>query len=180
MFYSQALGTFCKLPMHANISLKEYAAMKAAFAIALIVFSVPCIAQSPGKADVFSSAQIRSQLDQLAQQTTVKGSSGSTLADYGALAIKLSERTVSGGAEIHAHFDDVMLVTEGKATLVTGGDLIDAHSVSEGEIAGTGIRNGVIQSVATGDVIHIPAGTPHQLLIAAGTTYSALVIKVKQ
>jgi mannose-6-phosphate isomerase-like protein (cupin superfamily) len=154
--------------------------MKVAFAISLILFSVPCLAQSPGKAEVFSFAQIRSQLDQLAQQAGAKGSGGATLADYGALAIKLSERTVRGAAEIHAHFDDVMLVTEGKATLVTGGDLIDAHTVSEGEIAGSGIRNGISQSIMTGDVIHIPAGTAHQLLIAAGTTYGALVIKVRQ
>ena len=154
--------------------------MKVAFAIAVIVLSVSCPAQSPGKTEVFSSAQIRSQLDQLAQQAGIKGSGGSTLADYGALAIKLSERAVSGEAEIHAHFDDVMLVTEGKATLVTGGDLIGAHTVSDGEIAGSGICNGVVQSIAAGDVIHIPAGTPHQLLIAPGTTYSALVIKVKQ
>lgn len=154
--------------------------MKAAAALAFVVVSVPCLAQSPGKAEVFSSAQIRFELDHLAQQATAKGSSGSTLGDYGALAIKLSERTVSGGAEIHAHFDDVMLVTEGKATLVTGGHLIDAHTVSEGEIAGSGIHSGTAQPIATGDVIHIPAGTPHQLLIAPGTTYSALVIKVKQ
>lgn len=154
--------------------------MKLAFAIGLIVFSLPCVAQSPGKADVFSSAQIRSQLDQLAQQAGNKGTGSATLADYGALAIKLSERTISGGAEIHTHLDDVMVVTEGKATLVTGGDLIESHTVSDGEIAGTGIRNGVTQSIATGDVIHIPAGTPHQLLIAPGTAYSALVIKVKQ
>lgn len=154
--------------------------MKSVLAIALIVFSAPCIAQSPGKAEVFSSTTIRNQLDQLTQQSSAKGSGGATLADYGALAIKLSERSVSGAAEIHAHFDDVMVVTEGKATLVTGGDLIDAHTVGDGEIAGTAIRNGVIQSIATGDVIHIPAGTPHQLLIPLGATYSALVIKVKQ
>jgi quercetin dioxygenase-like cupin family protein len=179
MLHDRALELIYGPPMRLNISLKENPSMKVAFALLLIVFSASCLAQSPGKAEVFSSAQIRSQFDQLAQQASTKGSGGSTLADYGTLAIKLSERTVSGGAEIHAHFDDVMLVTEGKATLVTGGDLIDAHTVSEGEIAGSSIHNGIVQSVVTGDVIHIPAGTPHQLLIAPGTTYSALVIKVK-
>jgi uncharacterized RmlC-like cupin family protein len=154
--------------------------MKVTFAIALVVFSIPCFAQSADRAQVFSSAQIRSQLDQLAQQAGAKGGGTSILADYGALAIKLSERNASGGAEIHAHFDDVMLVTDGKATLVTGGDLIDAHTVSDGEIAGSGIRNGTTQPIATGDVIHVSAGTPHQLLIAPGTTYSAVVIKVKR
>lgn len=154
--------------------------MKLPFAIAFALFALPCTAQSPGKAEVFSSAQIHDQLVQLAQQGKAKGSSGSTLGDYGTHAIKLSERTVSGGAEVHAHFDDVMIVMEGRATIITGGDLIDAHAGSNGESTGSGIRNGITQRIATGDIVHIPAGTPHQLLIAPGTAYSALVIKVKE
>jgi mannose-6-phosphate isomerase-like protein (cupin superfamily) len=154
--------------------------MKLAIAMALAIFALPCTAQSPGKAEVFSSTQIRDQLVQLAQQGRAKGSSGSTLGDYGTHAIKLSERTVSGGAEIHAHFDDVMIVMEGKATLITGGELIDAHTGNNGESTGSGIRNGTVQPIATGDIVHVPAGIPHQLLIAPGTGYSALVIKVRE
>ena len=154
--------------------------MNFAIAIALAIFAIPCNAQSPGKAEVFSAANVQGQLVQLAQQGKAKGSSGSTLGDYGTHAIKLSERTVSGGAEVHAHFDDVMIVMEGKATLITGGELIDSHLGSNGESTGSGIRNGIIQPIATGDIVHVPAGVPHQLLIAPGTTYSALVIKVKE
>ncbi len=154
--------------------------MKFAIAIALMIFSIPALAQSQGKAQVFTSAKVHGQLAQLAEQARIKGSSGSTLGDYGSHALKLSERTVDGGAEIHAHFDDVMLVIEGKATLITGGTVIDAHTGADGETRGAGIRNGVAQIIAAGDVIHIPAGVPHQLLIPSGTTYSALVIKVKE
>jgi mannose-6-phosphate isomerase-like protein (cupin superfamily) len=154
--------------------------MKLAFALALAALSTPCFAQSPGKAEIFSSTQLRDQLVQLAQQAKAKGSSGSTLGNYGTHALMLSERTASGGAEIHAHFDDVMLVMDGKATLITGGDVIDAHVGNNGETTGSSIHNGVVQTIAAGDVVHIPAGTPHQLQIAPGTTYSALVIKVKE
>jgi mannose-6-phosphate isomerase-like protein (cupin superfamily) len=154
--------------------------MKFVFLLVLAAFSLPCLTQSPGKAEVFSSTQLRDQFVQLAQLAKAPGSSGSTLGDYGTHALKLSERTASGGAEIHAHFDDVMLVMHGKAKLITGGDVIDAHAGSNGETTGSGIRNGVVQTIAEGDLIHIPAGTPHQLLIAPGTTYSALVIKVKE
>ncbi|MGO9337580.1 MAG: cupin domain-containing protein [Terracidiphilus sp.] len=154
--------------------------MKLTIAIALAIFALPSLAQSPGKAEVFSSGQIHDELMKLAQEGNAKGSGGSTLGDYGTHAIKLSERTVSGGAEVHAHFDDIMIVMEGKATLITGGELIDAHTGSNGESTGSGIRNGITQSIATGDIVHVPAGLPHQLLISPGIAYSALVIKVKE
>jgi mannose-6-phosphate isomerase-like protein (cupin superfamily) len=154
--------------------------MKFSAVIALAVLSIVCKAQSPGKAEIFSSVQIHGQLAQLALQAKASGSSGSTLGDYGTHALKLSERTASGGAEIHAHFDDVMLVMEGKAQLITGGEVLGAHSGANGETTGSGIRSGTVQTIVAGDLVHIPAGTPHQLIIAPGTTYSALVIKVKE
>jgi mannose-6-phosphate isomerase-like protein (cupin superfamily) len=154
--------------------------MKLAVMLALTAFPIPGLAQSPVKAEVFPSSQLHNQLLQLSQQAKATGSSGATLGDYGTHSLMLSERTANGGAEIHAHFDDVMLVMEGKATLITGGELIDAHAGGNGETKGSGIRNGIVQPIAAGDLVHIPAGTPHQLLIAPGTTYSALVIKVKE
>jgi mannose-6-phosphate isomerase-like protein (cupin superfamily) len=147
--------------------------MKLAIVIVLTAFTVPCLAQTSGKAEVFHAAQI-------SRQAKAKGSSGSTLGDYGTHALKLNERTASGGAEIHAHFDDVILVMEGKATLVTGGELVDPHAGTNGETTGSGIRDGIVQSISTGDLVHIPAGTPHQLIIPPGGTYNALVIKVKE
>jgi mannose-6-phosphate isomerase-like protein (cupin superfamily) len=116
----------------------------------------------------------------LVDEAKAKGSSAYVLGDYGTHAIRLSARTASGGGEIHAHFDDVMVVTEGTATLITGGTVIDPHTASDGEIRGTGIQNGVSRTISVGDVIHIPAGTPHQLIVALGTAYSYIVIKVKE
>jgi mannose-6-phosphate isomerase-like protein (cupin superfamily) len=154
--------------------------MKFVVVIALAIFSMPNFAQSAGKAEVFTSAQIRDQFVQIAKQAKDKGSGGFTLGDYGTHALKLNERTASGGAEIHAHFDDVILLMEGKATLITGGEVIDAHLGNDGETTGSGIRNGTVQPISAGDLIHIPAGTPHQLRMMPGNTYSALVIKVKE
>jgi mannose-6-phosphate isomerase-like protein (cupin superfamily) len=154
--------------------------MKLAIAIVMTAFGISALAQSAGKAQVFTAADVHGQLAQLDEQAKAKGSSGSTLGDYGTHAIRLSARTASGGAEIHAHFDDVMLVTEGKATLITGGTVVDGQTESDGETHGASIRDGISQTISVGDVVHIPAGTPHQLLIAPGTAYSALVIKVKE
>jgi mannose-6-phosphate isomerase-like protein (cupin superfamily) len=89
-------------------------------------------------------------------------------------------RTTSGGGEIHAHFDDLMIVQQGSATLITGGSLIDPKQGANGETKGTGIKDGVTQTIGVGDYVIVPAGVPHQLIIPPGTIYAALVAKVKE
>lgn len=145
----------------------------------MAVLAIPCYALQGSKAEVFSSKDVASQLSALAQKAKASGSSGATLCDYQSHAIKLSVRTGSGGAEVHAHYDDIFVVTEGQATLVTGGTVLDAKSNPDGETMGSKIQNGNSQTIAKGDIVHIPAGTPHQLLLH-GDVFSAIVIKVKE
>lgn len=142
---------------------------------ALLSFS-----QAANNAQVFSAAEVQHQFYALAASAESKGSDGTTLGDYRSHALKLSVRIKTGGAEVHAHFDDVIVVTQGKAELVTGGTVIGAHAGSDGEVTGSGIRNGKTQFIAKGDIIHIPAGTPHQMIVAQGVTFSAFVVKVRE
>jgi len=140
---------------------------------------IPSFAQST-KAEYFSNKDLRHQLDELAVKAKASGSSGSTLGDYGSHALKLSVRTSSGGAEVHAHFDDVIMVTQGQATLITGGTVIDPKTDQDGETKGASIRDGKSQLISAGDIVHVPAGTPHQMTIAPGVLFSAVVVKVKE
>lgn len=135
---------------HASYSIEVL--MKLALALVLTFVSMQCIGQSAAKTEVFAAAQISRQFIELAPLAKAKGSSGFTLGEYGTHSVKLSERTASGGAEIHAHFDDVFLVLEGKATLITGGEEIDPPSGTNGETTAIGIRNGIVQKIAAGDV----------------------------
>lgn len=149
-------------------------------ALALIALSIASRAQTGGKADVFSAAQIKALLATLGAQFATNGSPGTTLADYGSHKLQLSVRTASGGAEIHAHFDDVMIVQQGSATLITGGTVLDPMTNPDGETHGISIQGGQSRAISTGDVVTVNAGVPHQILVPAGTTYSALVIKVRE
>ena len=45
---------------------------------------------------------------------------------------------------------------------------------------GAAFGNGRSQNLVHGDIVHIPAGTPHQPLIAGGTMFGAVVVTVKQ
>jgi mannose-6-phosphate isomerase-like protein (cupin superfamily) len=145
-----------------------------------LLFAAPLLAQSHGKAEVFSAQDVKMHLAELAPQARATGSSGMTLADYGSHKVQLSVRTSSGGAEVHAHFDDVMIVEQGSATLITGGTVIDPKAEENGEAKGTEIRGGTTRTISVGDIVTVNAGVPHQLLIPAGTLYSALVIKVRE
>ena len=155
---------------------------KSVLAVCVFLFSgLAAHAQSSStKVDYFSAQEIQKQLATLGVKAKPSGGSGSTLAEYSDHQIKLSVRTSSGGAEAHAHYVDVFFVTQGKATLITGGSLIDAKTGNDGESKGSGISGGTTQIISKGDVVNIPAGTPHQLKIAQGTTYSSIVIKIKE
>jgi mannose-6-phosphate isomerase-like protein (cupin superfamily) len=148
--------------------------------VAMMAFGMSASAQSAGKSDLFSTAQIQSQLSTLAAQAKAAGSGGTTLADYGSHKVQISVRTSSGGAEIHGHFDDVMIVQQGTATLITGGTIPDAKAGDGGETRGTKIEGGQSRTISAGDIVTVNAGVPHQLIIPAGTTYSAVVVKIKE
>jgi mannose-6-phosphate isomerase-like protein (cupin superfamily) len=92
----------------------------------------------------------------------------------------LSVRTANGVGELHQHFDDLMIVQQGSATLITGGSLVDPKPTTPGEIRGTSVQGGTSKTLGVGDGVIVPAGVPHQLLIPPGTVYSSLVAKVKE
>jgi len=70
--------------------------------LAIAVLALPCAAQTASKAEVFSGDDLAKQFATLVQSAKASGSSGATLGDYNSHAIKLSVRTSSGGAEVHA------------------------------------------------------------------------------
>jgi len=152
--------------------------------LAVAALASPCLAQTgsgaASSAEVFSGKDVAAQLATLAQTAKGPGSSGATLGDYKSHSIKLSVRTTSGGAEVHAHYDDIFVVTGGTATLITGGTVVDAKTGADGETKGVSIENGKSQTITKDDIVHIPAGTPHQLIIPPGTTYSSIVVKVRE
>ncbi len=64
-------------------------------------------------------------------------------------------------AEVHTKDTDIIYVLEGKATLVTGGTVVEGKETGPEEIRGKEISGGDPRSIGKGDVIVVPAGTPH-------------------
>jgi mannose-6-phosphate isomerase-like protein (cupin superfamily) len=63
---------------------------------------------------------------------------------------------------VHADSADVWIVMAGKATAITGGELVDAARRATGnDIEGKDIRGGTRQSLQPGDIVFVPPGVPH-------------------
>ncbi len=86
---------------------------------------------------------------------------GGSLASTTDARVSVLRRMGPGQAEIHENETDIFYVVDGNATFVTGGTVIDSRSTGPGQIRGTGIEGGETHQLDTGDLIVIPAGTPH-------------------
>ena len=75
--------------------------------------------------------------------------------------IHASRREKSGQAEVHTKDADLIRVVDGEAMFVTGGTVVDGKSIAADELRGASIRDGQEIKLAKGDVVIVPAGTPH-------------------
>jgi glc operon protein GlcG len=76
-------------------------------------------------------------------------------------AVHASRRDKAGEVEIHTTETDVIYVIDGKATFVTGGQIVDPRQTAPEQIRGRDVTGGETRSISRGDVIIVPAGTPH-------------------
>jgi len=147
---------------------------------AALVMAAPTIPLSGDGTVVIPAADIKTQLADLAIQAKPTGSAGPVVASYGNLLVMLSVRTANGVGELHEHYDDLMVVQQGTATLITGGSLVDPKTTGPGEIRGKSVQGGKSRTISVGDVVVIPANVPHQILLQPGMIYSASIGKIKE
>ena len=131
-------------------------------------------------ADHYSIGDLTAQMDKLKASAATSGSASVKLEQYPNHFTMLAYRNRNGGGEIHRAFADIFYVVRGKATLATEGAMPDAKEESPGELRGAAVVGGKTIALSAGDVVHIPAGTPHQLLITPGDDFLYFVIKVKE
>ncbi|MBI3800533.1 MAG: heme-binding protein [Deltaproteobacteria bacterium] len=75
--------------------------------------------------------------------------------------VHTSRRDKAGVAEVHTKDADIIYVQDGSAIFVTGGMMIDPQPIAPDEIRGKEITGGETRTISKGDVIIVPAGTPH-------------------
>jgi quercetin dioxygenase-like cupin family protein len=93
-----------------------------------------------------------------AMDVLVKGGAIAKGDDY---TVSGARRAKAGQVEVHEKETDIFYVTDGEATFVTGGTMIGGKLTKTGQWLGTEIQGGETHHLSKGDVIVIPAGTPH-------------------
>ncbi len=107
-----------------------------------------------------------------------KFQTGGLLLDTSGYKIDAGRRNGPGDAECHASVVDVMHVVQGTATVVTGGEMVDAREVAAGETRARTIEGGTPNSLSEGDVLAVPNGVPHQFTDVSDP-FLYIVVKVE-
>jgi uncharacterized protein GlcG (DUF336 family)/mannose-6-phosphate isomerase-like protein (cupin superfamily) len=96
------------------------------------------------------------------QTVRAKFATGGLLLDSGAYKLDAGRREAPGEVEYHAHTVDVMHVVDGRATVITGGEMVGVRSAGDGELRAESVTGGDAHQLSAGDVLAVPAGVPHQ------------------
>ena len=138
-------------------------------------------AGAPAGSEYWSNASI----DQAVQKLDAKAATDphrvgtQQLADYPNDAVLLAHRQGDGQAEWHENQVDVIFVRSGSATLILGGTMANSETVAPHEKRSATIEGGTREKLSAGDVVRIPARTPHQLLLDGSREFTYFVVKVK-
>ena len=138
-------------------------------------------AGAPAGSEYWSNASI----DQAVQKLDAKAATDphrvgtQQLADYPNDAVLLAHRQGDGQAEWHENQVDVIFVRSGTATLILGGTMANSETVAPHEKRSATIEGGTREKLSAGDVVRIPARTPHQLLLDGSREFTYFVVKVK-
>ena len=91
--------------------------------------------------------------------TSTMAKGGPIINDHG--LIVLAQRRGAGEVEVHEKTNHVFIIVEGEATFVTGGTLVGAKDTAPGQKRAPNVEGGEVHHLTKGDVITIPAKTPH-------------------
>ena len=114
-------------------------------------FTVSELGTTPGKVTYFDKAQVA---EAFAKGAVLFNGNDKYM-------VHTSRRDKAGVAEVHTKDADIIYVQDGSATFVTGGTVLEPKEIAPDEIRGKEIQGGETRMISQGDVVIVPAGTPH-------------------
>jgi mannose-6-phosphate isomerase-like protein (cupin superfamily) len=144
----------------------------------LISAAVPLMAAEPTGVVVWPGPELKGYGKKLAPKINEGKVATERLATFPNHFAMVAHREGDGEAELHEKQADLFVVESGEATLVFGGEVVSPKTTAPNEVRGPSIKGGEKKALAAGDVVHIPARIPHQLLVPAGKEFTYFVLKV--
>ncbi len=93
------------------------------------------------------------------QAAAVMAKGGPIVSDPG--LVVLANRREAGAVEYHEHTNHIFIMVDGEGTFITGGTMVGPQRTSPDQMRATSIAGGQTFHLSKGDVITIPARTPH-------------------
>jgi mannose-6-phosphate isomerase-like protein (cupin superfamily) len=81
-------------------------------------------------------------------------------------------------SEIHDHWAEFQIIRNGEGTMMLGGKVVNSKIASPGETRGTALEGATGQPLRAGDLLYIPAGTPHHTVVDRTKSQDKLIVKV--
>lgn len=146
--------------------------MKPIYYAAILGFALvssPALAQSADPSTIASSDDVKAQV--AAMEAEMKP--GQTflwkpLLRGGKAIAAIEIWKAEGPPAVHVSEAEYTMVIAGAGTLESGGTLVEPRSANPGLLLGTSIEGGTSRPIHVGDILMIPAGTPHTFDVTGG------------
>ena len=142
-----------------------------------LLFAILLVAADPDGYAQYSSADLKTRVD--AAKPDDHKVRLDRVANWGNHSLLAIRREGDGEAEVHDTQVDVIFVKSGEGTLILGGTVVEPRTTAPGETRGKSIKGGISKKMVAGDVIHVPAKIPHQMLVPKSLSFEVVKVDVK-
>ncbi len=151
--------------------------MKPLLIPALLILTTLVFAADPDGFAMYKASDIQARAK--AAKLDENKAGADRVANWGNHSLLIVRREGDGASELHNTQVDMITVVSGEGTLVVGGTMVDGKTTAPNEIRGKSITGGSRHPMAAGDVFHIPAGMPHQMLVPKSLVIQVVKVDTK-
>ena len=146
--------------------------------VAAMLMALTAFAADPAGFAIWRNSELKGKEKALAPKMDAKKVATETFANYGNHSIMAAHREGSGEAELHEKTVDISLIESGEAYIVVGGKIVNGRTTTPGETRGDSIEGGTRYKLTAGDMFHVPANIPHQMVLDPGQQVTYVIVKV--
>jgi mannose-6-phosphate isomerase-like protein (cupin superfamily) len=142
----------------------------------ILLLAVVLTAADPEGFAMYTGADLKKRLDAAKMDEHKVRQDRTNWGNHGLLVIR---REGDGEGEVHETQVDVIFVRSGEGTLILGGTMVEPRTIAPNEIRAKSITGGISKKMAPGDVFHIPAKLPHQMLVPKTLSFEVVKVDIK-